>query len=414
MVASSKQDESRGAEIIIVAWVFTGIAIVVAALRFFVKARISKELGWDDFFILLSMATGIAASIFASYPVCLGLGKHTAAVLAEPGGSGKVLLATKIQMIGYPFNILAFTLPNVAIAILVNRLLDPRLWRTRLLYSMAALQVVLALIPCIIVYVQCTPIEKLWNPSLPGHCWDPSILNDITYFMTAYTIMTDIALAAMPITAKETLEKLEILISASKNDELKLAELHKQVEQLRIMVEFSTVSPNIQSQLKLLLCTEEEVFRTIAKERILNSLSFEAMDRRENMVAETHSNTYAWVVEDDQTIEEASLLDETRSERSENSEKSSRHTIEDEKFRARTKLSAWLTAKHTSDIFHLSGKLGSGKSTLMKSIIESPRTFERLEEWADGRKLTIAKFYFWNAGSEYERSLRGLYRSLLH
>lgn len=66
---------------------------------------------------------------------------------------------------------------------------------------MAALQVVLALIPCIIVYVQCTPIEKLWNPSLPGHCWDPSILNDITYFMTAYTIMTDIALAAMPITA---------------------------------------------------------------------------------------------------------------------------------------------------------------------------------------------------------------------
>lgn len=55
MVASSKQDESRGAEIIIVAWVFTGIAIVVAALRFFVKARISKELGWDDFFILLSM-----------------------------------------------------------------------------------------------------------------------------------------------------------------------------------------------------------------------------------------------------------------------------------------------------------------------------------------------------------------------
>lgn len=201
MVASSKLDESRGADIIIVAWVFTGIAIVVAALRFFVKARISKELGWDDFFILMSMATGIAASVFASYPVGLGLGRHTAAVLAEPGGSGKVLLAAKIQMIGYPFNILAFTLPNVAIAILVNRLLDPRLWRTRLLYSMAALQVVLALIPCIIVYVQCTPIEKLWNPSLPGHCWDPSILNNITYFMTAYTIMTDIALAAMPITA---------------------------------------------------------------------------------------------------------------------------------------------------------------------------------------------------------------------
>jgi hypothetical protein len=51
--------------------------------------------------MLLEQATGIAASIFASYPVRLGLGRHTAAVLAEPGGSGKVLLAAKVQMIGY-------------------------------------------------------------------------------------------------------------------------------------------------------------------------------------------------------------------------------------------------------------------------------------------------------------------------
>lgn len=55
MATSSNLGESRGAEIIIVAWVFTGISIVVAGLRLFVKARISKELGWDDFFILLSM-----------------------------------------------------------------------------------------------------------------------------------------------------------------------------------------------------------------------------------------------------------------------------------------------------------------------------------------------------------------------
>lgn len=32
----------------------------------------------------------------------------------------------------------------------------------------------------------------------------------------------------------------------------------------------------------------------------------------------------------------------------------------------------------------------------------------------DGRKLTIAAFYFWNIGSDYEKSLQGLYRSLLY
>lgn len=33
---------------------------------------------------------------------------------------------------------------------------------------------------------------------------------------------------------------------------------------------------------------------------------------------------------------------------------------------------------------------------------------------ADGRKLTIANFYFWNIGSDYEKSLQGLYTSLLY
>ena len=92
-------------------------------------------------------------------------------------------------------------MPNVAIAILVNRLLDPRRWRTRVLFTMSVVQVLLAIVPCIIVFAQCTPTEKLWDSSLPGRCWDSSILNDITYFMTAYTILTDIALAVMPITA---------------------------------------------------------------------------------------------------------------------------------------------------------------------------------------------------------------------
>ncbi|ROW06482.1 hypothetical protein VMCG_04235 [Cytospora schulzeri] len=184
------------------------------------------------------------------------------------------------------------------------------------------------------------------------------------------------------LSSKETLEKLEFLVTASKNDELKLDDLYKQVIQLRRIVELSPMGSVVQSQLKLLLGTEEEIFRTIAKERILGSLEFEGMDRRGNMVVETHSSTYAWVVEDDETIEEASSLDDTGSERSEDSEQNSRQSIDDEKFRAREKLSSWLAAENTSDIFHLSGKLGSGKSTLMKCIIESSRTAEQLHQWA--------------------------------
>lgn len=30
--------------------------------------------------------------------------------------------------------------------------------------------------------LQCRPLEKLWNPSTPGVCWDPSVQLNFGYF----------------------------------------------------------------------------------------------------------------------------------------------------------------------------------------------------------------------------------------
>ena len=72
----------------------------------------------------------------------------------------------------------------------------------------------------------------------------------------------------------------------------------------------------------------------------------------------------------------------------------------------------WLTSG--SGIFHISGKLGSGKSTLMKFLCESSRLSELLSHWANGKELVIVNFFFWRAGNKLQKSLDGLVRSLLH
>jgi len=50
-------NESRQVEIHLVAWICTAIALVVVALKLFARARIVKIIGWDDFFIFLSMVS---------------------------------------------------------------------------------------------------------------------------------------------------------------------------------------------------------------------------------------------------------------------------------------------------------------------------------------------------------------------
>ncbi|KAL6152396.1 hypothetical protein ACJBU6_09267 [Exserohilum turcicum] len=103
-----------------------------------------------------------------------------------------------IQMLGYPFNIAAFSFPNISIAILVCQILSPNPARTIALYSMAILQVIFAIITIALAFAQCQPARKLWEKTLPGSCWSPDVLNYFSYWLCAYTTLTDIILAVVP------------------------------------------------------------------------------------------------------------------------------------------------------------------------------------------------------------------------
>ncbi|KAK6210537.1 hypothetical protein LQW54_006145 [Pestalotiopsis sp. IQ-011] len=105
-------------------------------------------------------------------------------------------------MVGYPFNIIAFSFPNISIAILVNNLLDPNLWRTRTLFTLVLLEVFFALVSVMILFLMCSPVQYLWDKSVvSGSCWSPNVMNDFSYWLSAFDALTDIVLAAVPISA---------------------------------------------------------------------------------------------------------------------------------------------------------------------------------------------------------------------
>ena len=80
--------------------------------------------------------------------------------------------------------------------------------------------------------------------------------------------------------------------------------------------------------------------------------------------------------------------------------------------RARTTFEDWLA--NGTGIFWLSGKAGSGKSTLMKFLQQHRRTREMLTVWADTDPLIVASHFFWYSGSYMQKSHEGLLRSLLY
>ncbi|CAH0022416.1 unnamed protein product [Clonostachys rhizophaga] len=74
--------------------------------------------------------------------------------------------------------------------------------------------------------------------------------------------------------------------------------------------------------------------------------------------------------------------------------------------------SDWL--QHGTGIFWINGKPGSGKSTLMKFIVQDPRTHTLLSDWKTRHSPIYVSFFFHHRGSSLQKSFEGLLRSIIH
>lgn len=132
---------------------------------------------------------------------------------------------------------------------------------------------------------------------------------------------------------------------------------------------------------------------------ILQNIFFPSMNLREDAIHDPEEGTYKWILEEDNK----ELKEDKENDGKDNGRRADKRTI----------FLTWL--RSGGGVFHISGKAGSGKSTLMKFLGHHCRTKEELGKWATGKrkKLVFAKFYFWNSSDDMQMSLGGLYRSIL-
>ncbi|KAH8837140.1 hypothetical protein MCOR27_006766 [Pyricularia oryzae] len=128
------------------------------------------------------------------------------------------------------------------------------------------------------------------------------------------------------------------------------------------------------------------------RKKLVQSFKFPDLNKRRNMIVETCPETYQWIFErDDQINAQAATVGHVESP-------------------PWPSFSDWV--KSEPCFFWISGKPGSGKSTLINFILQDPRTKELLDQWKPG--AVIISHFFWKAGSALETSLMGMLCSLVH
>ena len=119
----------------------------------------------------------------------------------------------------------------------------------------------------------------------------------------------------------------------------------------------SSLSAEAQDQIKTLLGLTKLTLEGRAARKILESLAFDEMRTRTETIQEEHCDTFRWIVDQNVEVDDTTLASNTREV-----------------------YLSWLSRGR--GIFHVAGKLGSGKSTLMKFLFDHTETKRQLLEWA--------------------------------
>ncbi|PYI35021.1 hypothetical protein BP00DRAFT_315786, partial [Aspergillus indologenus CBS 114.80] len=188
-------------------------------------------------------------------------------------------------------------------------------------------------------------------------------------------------------------KRLDELIQDGQSSHAEMTLLQDNVAVLRqALATTALIQTEIRNKVQHLVTLSEKAALNVRSTSVLDALWFKEMRDRFNEVDTAHGATFTWLLDSHAHKTDTAtndLLQQTR-----------------ETFLR------WLETG--SGTFHISGKPGSGKSTLMKYLCQHNATTKHLQQWSGAKALIVARFFFWKPGTPLQRSFRGLVRGVMH
>ncbi|KAF4964405.1 hypothetical protein FSARC_7670 [Fusarium sarcochroum] len=240
---------------------------------------------------------------------------------------------------------------------------------------------------------------KVWKDAIKATRKEDAI-KSLERRLEAYR--NQLTLGLVELSKAEAEDSFKEMLSLVTGNEKKLKALTKDVQILRqgqLAIDVTSVNSQAYNQVQQLLMIDEKALNLISQDRILRSLKFQEVDSRYEAIHEADKDSFKWIYEEVKVEEDNHWSTE----------------ILKMQHISRTRFLEWLSSEMApAPIFHISGKLGSGKSTLVKFLCSHPRAKTELEQWAGDKTLVFASFFFWRNGTILQKSLHGLCCSLLH
>jgi hypothetical protein len=126
----------------------------------------------------LKKVFALVASAFNIPEVLLGTGRHELYLNLH-----QIIESGKLNALAQPWSIMSTCFSKVSVCIFLLRIIEHqnRNWNF-FLCSLISLVVAVDCASSICILVQCQPLEKLWDPTVPGTCWSHHARNAMGCF----------------------------------------------------------------------------------------------------------------------------------------------------------------------------------------------------------------------------------------
>lgn len=177
--------------------------------------------------------------------------------------------------------------------------------------------------------------------------------------------------------ADEGIMSRQVIIQQARVNRREIAKYNGSLKRV-VKLEHNQTRSDLHKQIRM---SRHQEIEAAQRSHFVSSLKFPEMNARRNQIVAPHSQTFDWIFN---------------------------NTID----RPWDSLKEFL--KTPSSIYWINGKAGSGKSSLMRYICTHDTCQQMLDTWSGPGKTLIISWYFWNSGTEFQKSLRGALCSLSH
>ncbi|KAM0135578.1 hypothetical protein ACHAO1_005127 [Botrytis cinerea] len=155
----------QGPTIVAVMWTETAVALIAIGLRLYTKGFITRNVGFDDYLIIISWFMLMPYTVACTAAATQGFGQHSSDLTIEAFAN-----ATRSEIIGQTFCIIGIATSKASASVFLLRLAVVE-WHKWVLYITMFAVTGIAIICALFDFIRCDPIAHVWNPYIPAKCW---------------------------------------------------------------------------------------------------------------------------------------------------------------------------------------------------------------------------------------------------